>query len=320
MTQVTGTTDTTDAGGMAEDFEDVIYNISPTETPLLTMCKRKSATQPYHQWQTDALASVAANRQIEGDDASYATALTTTVLGNYCQISRKTVLISGTYEAVKKYGRKSQIAYELMKRGKELKRDIEYALVTNQASSAGGSATARSSAGLESWISGNRVMATTNTTHTTPGFASGTVVAPTDGTQVTFIEADLQTALGLAWADGGDPSVIMMSAANKRRFSAFAGIATKYNQVNGAKEHTIIGAADVYVSDFGNHTAVLNRYMRDQAVMCIDPDYVSVAYLRPIQQSELAKTGDGDKRMILAEYCLVVDNVDAHAKVASVGA
>jgi hypothetical protein len=310
-------TNTYTAAGLAEDFEDIINNVSPSDTPLYTLAKKKKATGKYHQWQVESLAAAAANKQLEGDDASYATLTATTVLGNYCQIARKTVQISGTYDAVKKYGRKSELAHQLVKVGKELRRDIEYALVRNAASDDGSAGTARGSAGFESWIKGNNIKS--NTGQTTPGFSAGIVAAPTDGTATTFLEADLKLALAAAWADGGDPSVIMMSTTNKTRFDAFTGIATKYNEVKGSTQATTISAADVYVSSFGNHKVVLNRYMRDNAVLCIDPDYVSVASLRPIQQEPLAKTGDSEKRMMLAEFCLVVDSLDAHAKISGIG-
>ena len=311
-------TNTYVGAGLAEDFEDIINDVSPADTPLYSMAKKVKATGKYHQWQTDSLAAAAANKQLEGDDATFATAAATTVLGNYCQIARKTVQISGTYDAVKKYGRKSELAYQLTKRGKELRRDIEYALVRNQASDDGSVGTARASAGFESWIKGNNIKS--NTGQTTPGFSAGIVAAPTDGTATTFLESDLKLALAAAWTDGGDPSVIMMSVTNKARFDAFQGIATKYNEVNSPSQADIIGAADVYVSSFGNHKVVLNRYMRSEAVLCIDPDYVSVASLRPIMQEALAKTGDSEKRQILWEGCLVVNNLDAHAKVSGVGA
>jgi len=305
--------------GIAESFEDIIFDISPEDTPLLSMAKRMSAGQTYHQWQTDALAAAATNRAIEGDDSSFSTLAATTVLGNYTQISSKTVQISNTYDVVKKYGRKSEVAYQLMKAGKEMKRDMEFAIVRNQASSAGGAATARSSAGMESWIT-NRVLATGSTSGSTPGFSGGLVAAPTDGTSVTFVEADLKSALQLAWTDGGEPSTILMSATNKSRFSGFSGIATKFNNVQGTTQATITGAADVYVSDFGNHTVKLDRFMRDAAVLCIDPGYVGLASLRPLSKEELAKTGDSTKYLLTAEYALVVQNPDAHAKVQNTGA
>jgi hypothetical protein len=167
MPQVSGTTDTYDLIGIAEDVEDAIFNISPTETPFFTMAKKKKATNTYHQWQTDALASAAANRQIEGDDAAFTTATPTTMLGNHTQIVRKTVIVSRTADSVRKYGRAKELARLVTKYGKEWKRDVEFALVQNQASSAGGSGTARSSAGLESCIAGNRILPTTSTAGTT---------------------------------------------------------------------------------------------------------------------------------------------------------
>jgi hypothetical protein len=206
-----------------------------------------------------------------------------------------------------------------MKAGKELKRDMEYALVRNQASSAGGAGTARTSAGIESWIV-NRVLATGSTAGSTPGFSSGTVAAPTDGTSVTFVEADLKSALQLAWVDGGEPTLVLMSATNKARFSAFSGITTKFNNVRDSSQATITGAADMYTSDFGNHTVKLDRFMRDAAVLAVDPNYVSVATLRPMAKEELAKVGDSQNWLLTTEYALVVNNPDAHAKVQNAGA
>lgn len=311
-------TNTYTAKGLAEDFSNIIANVSPEDTPLFSMAKKVNAQGKYYQWQVDSLAAAAANKQLEGDDATFATLAATTVYGNYMQIARKTAQVSGTLDAVKKYGRKTETAYQLVKKGQELRRDVEYAIVRNQASDDGSAGTARATAGIESMISGNVVKS--NTGATTPGFAAGIWSAPTDGTSTTFLEADLKSALALAWADGGDPSVIMMSTTNKSRFDSFSGIATKYNQVQGATQADIIGAADIYVSSFGNHKVVLNRYMRSEAVLCLDPEYVSVATLRPIQQEQLAKTGDSTKHQILWEGCLVLNSIDAHAKVTGTGA
>jgi len=312
-------TNTYTGKGIKESFEDVIFDISPEDTPLLSMAKRMTAGQTFHQWQTDALTAAGANAQIEGDDGSFGTLASTTVLGNYTQIARKTVQISGTYDVVKKYGRKSEVAYQLMKSGKELKRDMEFAIVRNQASSAGGAGTARTTAGVESWIT-NRVVPTGNTTGTTAGFSGGVVAAPVDGTLGTFVEADFKTALQLAWVDGGETSVVLMSPKNKALFAGFQGIATKYNEVKTTSQAIITGAADIYVSDFGNHAVKLDRFMRDQVVLALDPSYVGLASLRPMEKVELAKTGDSSKWLITTEFALVVQNPDAHAKVQSVGA
>lgn len=327
MTQIAGTTDTYDLVGMAEDVEDLIFSISPEETPLLTMAKKKTATNTLHQWQTDALATATSNKQVEGDDASYGTATGTTMLTNNCQIARKTLILSDTTESVKKYGRASELARLVTKYGKELKRDIEFTLVTNQSSSVGGSQTARQSAGLESMIAGNRIIVTTaNTTGTSPGYTSSAWSAPTDGTTTgsTLTETDLINGIEAAWTDGGDPAVLMMNSTQKKRFAGFSG-ATKYAgtyvpQGSKTAQAALIGGVDMYVSDFGSHKLVLNRYMRTRTLFGIDPDYVSVAWLRRIQPVDLAKTGDATKKMLICEFCLVADNPDAHFKIQDLSA
>lgn len=313
----TTTTTVSNTSGLAEDFEDMIYSVSPTETPFFTMAKKTKASGRYHQWQEDSLAAAANNKQAEGQEFSFATAAGTTTLGNYCQISSKTVDISRTLDIVQKYGRKSEIAYQLLKKGKELKRDVEYDCVRNQASA---NATVRASAGWECMISGNLVRANSaqTTDYSVGGFAAAAWTAPEDGSLATFVEANLISALGLAWDDGGDPSVIMMSKKNKNLFNSFAGIATKYNDVNN-KAATIVANADVYISDFGNHTVRLNRYMRDQAVFCLDPEFVSVAILDGVKKTELAKVTDGTRYAMTMEWCLVVNNRDAHATIGGVG-
>lgn len=312
------TTTVSNTSGLAEDFEDVIFMVSPTDTPLLTLAKRKKADARYHQWQEDSLAAASSNIAEEGADATYATAAGTTTLGNYCQISTKTVDISRTLDIVKKYGRKSEVARELMKRGQELKRDMEFTICRNQPSA---STTARSTAGWETMISGNLVRANSaqTTDYSVRGFSAASWTAPEDGSLVTFIEADLVSALGLAWEDGGDPSVIMMSKKNKNLFNSFAGVATKYNEVKGTSQATVTGASDVYVSSYGNHTVKLNRYMRDTAVFCLDPEYISVAYLDGIRKTPMAKTGDSERHLLTVEYALVCDNRDAHATIGGVG-
>jgi hypothetical protein len=320
MGQATGTTDTYDLIGLAEDVEDVIFNISPQETPFLSKVKRKKVSATNHQWQTDSLASATANRAIEGDDSTYATATPTTMLSNRTQISKKTVMVSGTADSVRKYGRKEEFAYQIAKKGKELKRDIEVALITNQASSAGGSATARSSAGVEAMISGNRILTTNNSTGTTPGYASGDWGAVTDGTASTMVEADLVAAVTAAWTDGGDASSIMVGTTLKARIATFGG-ATKFAGVSVNQGRTaqgvVLGGVDLYISDVGEHKISLNRYMRSGTLLALDMDYWSVGFLRPIKFEERAKTGDATRGELLCEFTLIGDNPDASAKIQS---
>lgn len=322
MAQVSGTTDTYDLVGIAEDVEDAIFMISPTETPILTGADKKKATNTLHQWQTDSLTAAANSPVVEGDDASFTTATPTVMLSNYCQINRKTLIVSRTADTVRKYGRAKETVRLIKKYGKEIKRDIELSIVGKQGSSAGGTATARQSAGLGAMIAGNRRFASgsaVTTNGTTPGFAAGVWTAATEGgSAVTFVEADLKAALELAWADGGNPTKLYMNSQPKRTIAGFAGAAAYagfYNPNQAKAQGAVIAGVDTYVSDYGSHTVVLDRYMVQSVVYCIDPEYVSVAWLDRIQLQELAKTGDADKSMLIGEWTLVCENPDAHAQI-----
>lgn len=321
MAQVAGTTDTFDLIGLAEDVEDVIWNISPTDTPCLSGFAREKVTNVNHQWQTDSLAAAATNRFVEGDDSTYATASPTTMLSNYTQISKKTVMVSGTADAVRKYGRKEEFAYQIAKKGKELKRDIEFAIVQNQGSSAGSTSVVRSSAGLESMIAGNRVFAASNnTTGTSAGYASGAWTAPVDGTTAALTETAFVSALDAAWQDGGDPTTVMVNTTQKRAIATFTGAAryagVSVNQNAGrTSQAVVIGGVDGYISDFGEHKIMLNRYMRTRTVLCLDMGYWATGWLRPIKFEERAKTGDATRGELLCEWTLIGRNPDSSSKV-----
>ncbi len=319
MTAPAGTFQVFQSVGNREDLEDVIYSISPTETPFVSMAGRTKATAVFHEWQTDALASAsAANAQIEGDDATILTATPTVRLGNYCQIMSKSISISGTLDAVNRAGRKSELAYQIAKRGKELKRDLESAASQNKASNAGGSASARTMASLESWLFTNRTDLGSGGAPTTPGYISGIVAAPTDNSTVaTFTKASLDAIIQACWTQGGDPKTVLVGPFNKTKASTFTGIATLYKEVPGMKQGVIVGGADVYVSNFGEHTIVPSRFNRDKTVCVLDMDYWSLAYLRQFQTFELSKTGDAEKREMLVEVTLVSKNEAASGKVTS---
>ena len=301
------------AVGQREDLTDVIYNISPTETPFMSSIGKTKATAVYHEWQTDSLAAATtANAAVEGADASDATLSPTTRLGNYTQILQKTIKVSGTLDTVNKAGRKSEKAYQLAKASQEIKRDLETIMLSNQGRDAGSSnSTPRKMASLLSWIK-------TNTDYGSGGADPTTIGVSTrsDGTQRTFTEALLKTVVAEVFTSGGSPSVLMVGAAGKQKVSSFAGIgATRFN-VTGAKPSTIIGAADIYVSDFGNISVVPNRFMRTRDALVLDPEYAAIAYLRPFQTNELAKAGDSDKTQVLVECTLEVKNEAAHGIVA----
>jgi hypothetical protein len=302
-----------DAIGQREDLVDVIYNISPTETPFMSSIGKTKATAVYHEWQTDSLAAATTNNAaVEGADASDATLSPTTRLGNYTQILQKTIKVSGTLDTVNKAGRKSEKAYQLAKASQELKRDLETILLSNQGRDAGSSnSSARKMGSLLSWIKTNSSAQTNGADPTTIG-----VSTRTDGNTRTFTETLLKDVVAEVFTSGGNPSVLMVGAAGKQKVSSFAGIgATRFN-VTGAKPSTIIGAADIYVSDFGNISVVPNRFMRTRDALVLDPEYAAVAYLRPFQTNELAKAGDADKTQILVECTLEVKNEAAHGIVA----
>jgi len=301
--------------GMREDLSDVIYNISPTDTPFMSSIGKTKATATYHEWQTDSLAAAALGGAVEGADASSITASPTTRIGNRTQIFTKSVAVAGTLEAVDKAGRKSEKAYQLAKVSAELKRNIELTLLSNQVAAAGNSSTARTLGGLQAWLN-------TNYDGGTDGVAgSGGTTARVDGTDRTFTETLLKTVVAEVYTAGGSPKVLMVNPAHKQVVSAFAGIAAQRYMAPSDQPTTIIGAADVYMSDFGTISVVPNRFMNstnagDETAFIVDPDMAAVAYLRPFETIELAKTGDSEKTQLLAELTLEVKNQAAHGIVA----
>lgn len=301
--------------GQREDLSDVIYNISPTDTPFMSSIGKTKATATYHEWQTDSLAAAALGGAVEGADASTITASPTTRIGNRTQIFTKSVAVAGTLEAVDKAGRKSEKAYQLAKVSAELKRNIELTLLSNQVAATGNSSTARTLGGLQAWLN-------TNGDFGTDGVAgSGGTTARTNGTNRTFTEAILKTVVAEVYTSGGTPKVLMVNPTHKQTVSAFAGIAAQRYVAPSNEPTTIIGAADVYMSDFGTISVVPNRFMNstnagNETAFLVDPDMAAVAYLRPFQTIELAKTGDSEKTQLLAELTLEVKNEAAHGIVA----
>lgn len=313
------TTQTYQQIGIREDLSDDIYNISPTDTPVLSRIARVKATNTNHEWLTDALAAAAANRQIEGDDAASQTADPRVRLNNYCQISRKVVRTTGTSRAVNTAGVDDELSYQIVKRGKELKNDQEFAITQNQASSAGGAATARSSASMESWIATNRTSVGTGTAQTTPGFASAAVAAPTDSTVTGSVtEAHLKSVVRDCYSVGGSPTMIIVGPGMKQKASGFTGIATQYRENSGVKQATILAAAAVYVSDFGEFRIMPDRFSRDRTLLGLDPDLWGLAQLRGIQTVDLAKTGDSDQKMLVTEWTLESRNEKGNFKISDI--
>ena len=312
MTIVANTFTTYSAKGIREDLSNVITNIAPEETPFMSNIGRESVTNTLFEYQTDTLAAAAANAQLEGDDVGTFDAVVPTVrVQNYCQISRKTIVLSATEEVVNKAGRRSELAYQIAKRGSELKRDQEFIMLSNTGADAGSTTAARKTGSLTAFLKTNIDFDTTNGVN--PTYTTLPAAARTDGTVRTFTETILKNVIQKVWTAGGTPKILMVGPVNKQRVSGFAGIASsRFNIDGGAKPATLIGAVDIYVSDFGNVSVIANRFQRERDAFVLDPDYAKMTVLRPYQQVELAKTGDADKRMLLVEYGLKILAENAH--------
>lgn len=259
------------------------------------------------EWQTDSLAAASTtNAQLEGDDVTRVTAAPTTRLTNYCQISRKDATVSGTQEAANSAGRKSEMAYQMAKRTKELKRDMESILTQNRGANSGGATTARTLRSLESWLGTNQSRAAggASATASTVGAADATA-----GNQRAFTETILKTVVQSAYTNGGSPSILMVGPVNKQKVSDFTG-RTSARQNIGAEK--IQAAASMYASDFGDLKVVPNRFQRERTAFLLDPEYAAVAYYRSFASFPLAKVGDADSRVILSEYTLEMRNEAAH--------
>lgn len=316
MTMPVGTFDTYAAKGLREDLADVIYRIDPTDVPFTSNIGRSKASAKKHEWQVQTLAAAIDNNEvIEGDDATVDTSTPTSRVGNFCQISDKVASVTGTMDAVDKAGRDAEMEYQVLLKGLELKRDVEKQMLSNKASSAGVSGTASRSASFESWLTTN---VSRGATGASGGYQSGTglVNAPTDGTQRAFTEALLKTVIASCFQNGGKPTILMVGAAQKQVFSAFTGIAVNRYNVKNEDQGVIVGAADVYVSDFGNLNVVPNLFQRNRSALLVDPRMAKLATLRPMKNWGLAKTGDTEKRQVLIEYTLEVCNEAAHGVVA----
>lgn len=294
--------------GNREDLSDIVYDISPTDTPLLTALGRGKAKAVLHEWTTHSLAAAAANEKIEGDDAVATAASPKVRLNNRTVISEKTAAVTGTQQVVDKVGMQDALAEEVSYKLAEIKRDIEYMLHLNQAKVAGDDSTARKSAGFPSWFAATGNISTSGTAAT--GDGSDT---QTQGTQRVFTEGLLLTVSQSCFTNGGKPTMLDVSPFNKRQVSSFPGNVTRHVT---ASEQKLINSIDVYEDDFNKLKVVPNRFALARNALLIDPEYASVSYLRPFSTSALAKTGDSEKKQVLCEWTLENKNPLAHGMIA----
>jgi hypothetical protein len=289
---------TYDATAIREDLSDVIYDISPTDTPFMSSIAGKgSVSNTLFEWQTEALASAVINNyHVEGADAGTAATTVTARVTNQTQISKKVVEVSGSHEAVNNAGKKSELAHQLAKASKELKRDMEGSLLADNAAAAGNATTARETRGAANWIT------------------TSVVDAGTTGTHAAMVEADVLAAAEAVWTAGGEASTILLGATNKKLITAMTGRADATRSVVDSNM-TLYNTVDVYVSDFGTYNIVMDRFCDQDVVYFLDHDMWSVDYLRDFQTVDIARAGDGEKKMLLVEYGLRCGNEAANAKI-----
>jgi len=310
MAQPTNTFDSYDANGIREDLENVIYNISPEETPFYSSLKKTSASNTLHEWQTDSLRSSAANAHIEGDDTTANAVTGTSRLGNYTQIFKNAVTVPDTDEGLDKAGRSAEMAYQTLKIAKEQKLDIEKALFDNNARVAGSATVARELAGVSSWM-------TSNITNTGTGGSDATgdgTDARTDGTQTAFSQTDFDSAMQSIWENGGRPDSVYLSAYQMNIALGFTGNNNQRSNVQAGDEK-VVKSLDVYVTPWGTVEFTPTRENRSRDVLIMQNDMWNVAVLRPTKNTALAKTGDNTKRQVLTELTLVSKNEAASGAV-----
>ena len=303
MAQPTNTFDSYDAVGIREDLENVIYDVSPEETPFYTTCKKVTATNTYHEWQTDALRASGANAHIEGDATTAEARTATTRLGNYCQIFKNAVVVPDTDKGLDKAGRASEMAYQVLKIAKEQKLDIEKALFDNNAQVAGNATTAREMAGTETWFTSTIQNKGSGGAH-----AAGTGAnARTDGTQSVFNQTKFDAIMQNCWDKGGKPDSVYLSAYLMNLALAFTGNNNQRSTVQ-AGDAKVIKSLDVYVTPWGTIEFIPSRENRGRTVHVMQDDMWAVAVLRGTKNVELAKTGDNTTRQVVTELTLVAKN------------
>ena len=301
MATVSGTLKTYDQVGKKEDIEDIIYQISPTDTPFISNIGTTKAHNTLHQWQTHELAATGTNAAVDGADAGNGTQLTTTMLNNHTQIFTKVANTSGTANAVQTYGRAKEHAFQILNHGIELKRDVEHAMVgAGQAGTAGNNTTPRQLKSAQNFIDS----ATTNTA----------------GSNRTLTEALVKDALKKCYNEGGQPNILMVSANHADVIAGFAENTSGSRNRDFGTGTTVTAAVDIYQSPWGKVNVVLNRHINENTVLALDKNYWSRAVLRPVQTIKLAKTGDSEKTLLLTEQTLVCRSPKASGLVSALTA
>ena len=298
--------------GNREDLSDLINDVSPAETPLLSMMGRSKATSTKHEFLTDSLSAAADNKSLEGGDATGVAATARARLSNYCQILTKTPVVTDVQEAVAKAGVKSEMAYQMSRRMQEIKKDLEYAIIgISNAKVAGNTTTAPEMGSLDSYMKTNNVVVSPSTTPT----GDGSNVSDFAGSDTAFTEAIMNTALTNLYTNSGGASAVnfVCTVGQKKIFSTFVGNATRFVDTSGDKK--LVAAVDIYVGDFHTVKAVTSRQAATGRGYIIDPEYLKLAELQKIHSFDLAKNGPALRKQIVWTCTLEVCNEKAHAMI-----
>ena len=293
----------------AEHVTNIIQNVSPYDTPLYTMAKKGKAEATYTEWPVESLAAVDTNNaNIEGDDATNDVSSTPARVGNFCQLFDKVAQITTTQSAIKKYGATDEFDRQVVKKGKELKRDIESIFFLNQARVVGAAGTAQKMRSLPSWL-------TSNVSRGSGGANGSATTAATDGTQRNFTEALFKAVIVAAATNANDmPTVVMAGPANRANLSSqLSGNTTRFYEM---KEGTLNASISVYRSDYGDMKLVMNRFQRERDMWLINPDYLEIRALEPIQYQDLATTGLSKRGQLYGNLTIAVLSEAAHGVVA----
>ena len=310
MAQKSNTFDSYDANGIRESLEDIIYDVSPEETPFYTKCGKVKATNTLHEWQTDALRSSAANKHIEGDETTGEARTATARRNNRTQIFKNAVVIPDTDEGLNKAGRAAEMAYQTLKIAKEQKLDIEKALFDNNAAVAGNATTARELAGAPAWLITNTSFGSGGADATGDG-----TNARTDGTQRTFTQTLFDDVMQSIWEQGGNPDSVYLSAFQMNKALGFEGNNNQRSTVK-AEDERVVKHMDVYVTPWGTVEFIPSRENRGRDVFIMQDDMWAVGVLRPTKNVALAKTGDATTRQVTTELTLICKNEKASGMVA----
>tara|TARA_B100001057_G_scaffold233509_1_gene233734 strand:- start:2374 stop:3306 length:933 start_codon:yes stop_codon:yes gene_type:complete len=306
MAKVTNSFTSYDATSDREDLSNVIYNIDPTATPFMSAIGSKNISNVVFDWQTENLPTPSGTGQLEGFELSRSASTSTTRESNVAQISSRDATVSGSQDASDPAGKKSELAHQMALMSKALKRDMEVALCQNTAKATGNNTTARQTRSFEAWIS-------TNKSRGTGGSDGSNSAAATDGTQRSLTETLLKGVLQSMFTNGAEPKMAIAGPVNKGVISGFTGRSSARQNVDA---QTVEASVSIYSSDFGELKIIPSNRSRDRSLLLVDPEYAKVSYLRNFQTMDIAKVGDADTKLILAEYGLEMSNEAAHGIVA----